>query len=73
MSEQQSPVLNVSELVDLMGGRLSRAAVYQAIREGTIPSIKIGRRRLLPRKAVMSFLEGEGWEPRGGNGHDRTT
>jgi excisionase family DNA binding protein len=38
--------------------RLSRGATYEAIRHGQIPSIRVGRRILIPYMALMKLLEG---------------
>jgi excisionase family DNA binding protein len=37
--------------------RLSRGLVYQAIRDGQLPSIRVGRRILVPRAALEKLLE----------------
>ena len=36
---------------------LGRAASYEAARRGDIPTIKIGRRLLVPVKAIKNLLE----------------
>ncbi|MGA2805624.1 MAG: helix-turn-helix domain-containing protein [Acidimicrobiales bacterium] len=38
--------------------RLSRAFAYEAVRRGEIPSIKIGRRVLVPTQALTRTLDG---------------
>ena len=38
---------------------LGRNATYEAIRRGDIPSIKIGKRVLVPRAALERLLAGE--------------
>jgi excisionase family DNA binding protein len=43
------------EVCKLLG--LSRGSVYEAIRTGQIPSVKIGRRILVPRVALERLLE----------------
>ncbi len=45
------------ELMELFG--LSKAAVYQGIERGEIPSIRIGRRILVPKDAVDRLLNGK--------------
>lgn len=45
---------------------VSRARLYQLIDDGTIPSIKLGRRRLIRRQALEQLLldaEGTGVSP----------
>lgn len=40
--------------------RIGRATVYEQVRLGTIPSIRMGRRILIPRAALMHKLEQAG-------------
>ncbi len=51
-------VLTVEEVRKQL--RLSRGLMYEAIRTGQIPSIRIGRRILIPRIALDRKLEGNG-------------
>jgi len=37
--------------------RIGRGTAYEQIRCGTIPSIRMGRRILVPRAALMQMLE----------------
>ena len=54
--EAPSSVLSVKEvMVDL---RLSKTAVYDAIGRQEIPSIRIGRRILIPRVAYERMVRG---------------
>lgn len=36
---------------------ISRALAYQLVREGVIPSVKLGRRVLIPQQALTALLE----------------
>jgi predicted DNA-binding transcriptional regulator AlpA len=36
--------------------RLSRSQIYEHIRAGDFPTVKNGRRRLVPRRALIRFL-----------------
>lgn len=47
--------LTVDETSRLL--RLSRGATYEAVRRGQLPSIRIGRRILIPRAALEKLLE----------------
>jgi excisionase family DNA binding protein len=47
--------LTVPEAAGLLG--ISRMSAYTAVREGTIPSLKIGRRVLVPRAALDRLLD----------------
>ena len=49
-------VYSVAEAGKLL--HLSRGLMYEAIRTGQIPSVKIGRRILIPRVALDRLLEG---------------
>ena len=49
---------SVEELASAIG--LSRAATYAALRQGTIPSIRVGKRFILPRVAIQAWLDGAG-------------
>jgi excisionase family DNA binding protein len=53
-------VLTVEELRQAL--RISRGAAYAAIREGRIPTVRVGRTIRIPRRAVARLL-GETDEP----------
>jgi len=59
-------VLTVEEAAQLM--RISRGSAYEAARCGQLPTIRIGRRLLVPRAALERLLEQAGMvhEERGG-------
>jgi len=48
-------VMTVSEAGAAL--RLGRNGVYEAIRRGDIPSIRIGRRLLIPKAALVRMLD----------------
>ena len=48
-------VLSVKEARGQLG--LSRGLMYDALRTGQIPSIRIGRRILIPRRALDQMLD----------------
>ena len=48
-------VLTPTEAARLL--RIGRGTAYEQIRCGTIPSIRLGRRILVPRAALMKMLE----------------
>ena len=54
-SENQQVVLTATEAARLL--RIGRATCYEQIRQGVIPSIRIGKRILIPRAALMRKLE----------------
>lgn len=54
----QRLTLSVEEAAEALG--LSRAFAYEAVNRGEIPSIRIGRRILVPRVALDRLLESTG-------------
>jgi len=48
--------LRVTEVAKILG--ISRGSAYEAIQRGEIPHIRIGRRVLVPKKALDKFLDG---------------
>ena len=46
--------LTVQEMADLLG--LSKPVAYDLINDGSIHSIRLGRKILIPRQAVIDFL-----------------
>jgi excisionase family DNA binding protein len=55
MNLSESLVLTVGEAAKLL--RLSKTTTYDQIRQGSIPSIRMGKRILVPRAALMRMLE----------------
>jgi excisionase family DNA binding protein len=53
--EEKRLTLTVDEAAEILG--LSRAFAYEAVRRGEIPSIRIGRRILVPRAALERLLD----------------
>lgn len=60
MQNNERLTYTVNEVAGVLG--LSRASTYQGIATGDIPHIKIGRRILVPVRALERMLEGK---PRG--------
>ena len=56
--KEESLTLTVNEVAHLLG--LSRGAAYEAVHTGQIPSIRIGRRIIIPRVALIKMLEEAG-------------
>jgi len=59
-------VYNVAEVAKLLG--LGKTSAWEAIWRGDIPHLKIGRRVLIPRKALERFLAQAGSEHQNGQG-----
>jgi excisionase family DNA binding protein len=49
--------LTVEEAAHVLG--IGRSAAYQAVARGELPSLRIGRRLLVPRSALDRLLTGE--------------
>jgi excisionase family DNA binding protein len=55
MNKNSNPtVLTVVEVAKIL--RIGRLTAYQAIERGEVPSIRIGRRILIPRMALEQLL-----------------
>jgi excisionase family DNA binding protein len=63
--EVSIPMQNATITVEEAGKALGvcRNTAYAAVKAGEIPSIKIGRRVLVPRIAFERMLEGAGQKP----------
>ncbi len=53
--EEMPDILTVDEAAELL--RLSRSSTYEAIHERVIPSVRIGRRILIPKSGLRRFIE----------------
>ncbi len=51
-------VLTVEEAAGLL--RISRGLAYEMVRTGRLPSIRLGRRIVVPRPALHKLLQGDG-------------
>jgi excisionase family DNA binding protein len=49
---------SVERVAALLG--IGRATAYRAVHRGEIPSIRVGRRYLVPREALRRLLRGDG-------------
>lgn len=49
------PTLTVDEAAVVMG--IARSSAYDAVRRGEIPSVKVGRRLLVPTAAIRRLLQ----------------
>jgi len=58
VTESPSPVMTVEEAGRYL--RLSRGSAYEAARRGDIPTLRIGRRLLVPRGALERLLASAG-------------
>lgn len=56
--KQLPHVLTVDETAKIL--RINRTTAYEMVRQKQIPSIKLGRRIIVPRDALLKWLEGCG-------------
>ena len=59
---EQPELLTVDETIEVL--RVGRTTVNQLLWSGTLPSIKIGRRRLIRRRDVEEFLAEHEYAPK---------
>lgn len=52
--DRYPPLLTVEQAIRLT--QLGRSTVYEALRRGDLPSVRIGRRILIPRRSLMRRL-----------------
>ena len=65
MSIDNEPlVLNVTTVAKLLS--ISRNSCYEAIRMGQIPSLRFGRRIVIPKAALDRLLNGQNQDGKGG-------
>lgn len=55
---EEKLVLTVDEAAKLLG--VSRPTAYQGVERGEIPSIRVGKRILIPRAALEKMMETAG-------------
>ena len=60
-ADDEPQVLTVPEVAEVL--RISRNRAYDLVREGRLRSVRVGRRVLVPRWAVLELLGGEVHEP----------
>ena len=56
MPANQQKFITVREFIEALGGRVSKNTVYAALRRKEIPSVRIGRRWLIPEDALTQML-----------------
>jgi excisionase family DNA binding protein len=52
--DKECATLNVEQMARMMG--LGRAAAYAGVRDKSIPSIRVGRRILIPKARLLAML-----------------
>lgn len=56
MHHPESLTYSVEEVAALLG--IARGVAYEAVRDGSIPATRVGRRWLIPRKRFHAWLDG---------------
>ena len=56
MDERAPLTLSVTEAASLLG--ISRALAYELVARGELPSLRLGRRVVVPRRALEELVEG---------------
>ena len=54
MEQSDKMVYSVTEIAELLG--IGRSKAYELVRSGTIPSLRLGRRIVIPKLALNRFL-----------------
>jgi len=49
--------MTAEQALALLGGVISRASFYAAIRRGEVPHRRLGKRIIIPRHAFLRWLE----------------
>ena len=63
---EAQPTISVDQAGEILG--ISRSSAYQAARTGEIPTIRIGRRLVVPTAALLRLLDLEQPSPAGPDG-----
>ncbi len=50
-------VYSIQEAADLLG--ISRSYAYELVRRGTIPSLELGKKRVIPKVKFIQWVNGE--------------
>lgn len=50
-------VYSIREAADLLG--ISQSYVYELVRKGTIPSLELGKKRVIPKVKFNQWVNGE--------------
>ena len=51
-------VYSIQEVANLLG--ISRSYAYELVRNGTIPALVLGRKRVIPKEKFVEWLNGNG-------------
>lgn len=51
-------VYSIQEVADLLG--ISRSYAYELVRNGTIPALELGKKRVIPKEKFKQWVNGKG-------------
>lgn len=54
MFEEYGDIVSIDDVKKMLG--VGRTAVYTLLQEGTLRSVKIGRKYIIPKQSVIDFL-----------------
>ncbi len=49
-------VYSIQEVADLLG--ISRSYAYELVRNGTIPALQLGKKRVIPKEKFIMWING---------------
>ena len=49
-------VYSIQEVADLLG--ISRSNAYELVRNGTIPALQLGKKRVIPKEKFIMWING---------------
>lgn len=58
MNENESPVWTVAELIESRVLPMGRTQIYAAIKQGDIPTVRLGKTKLIPKKQLLDKING---------------
>ena len=56
--EAEKLVYSIQEVADLLG--ISRSYAYQLVRNGTIPALQLGKKRVIPKEKFIQWVNSNG-------------
>ena len=57
VNEMEKLVYSVQEVAELLG--ISKSYAYELVRDGTIPVLQLGRKRVIPKEKLNEWINGK--------------
>lgn len=54
MSEMERMVFSIQEVAEMLG--ISKSYAYELVRNGTIPALQLGRKRVIPKEEFKKWI-----------------